>query len=165
MKPLLKKEINIEAKSCRLIFLFSLISKVIKKLIHDQPQDHLQISELLYTYQSGFRAIHFTDTCLTQLSDMILNGAENEKYRGAILISFSLISKTALILKSSSLISQTVNRGFLVLLGNAFSGTGTIDCERFILGPLLVLLYFKDIPQALRTSPVFLCADGTIIFY
>ena len=46
-------------------------------------QDYLQRNELLYSYKSGFRA---TYTCLSQLTDMILNGAENGKYRGMILI-------------------------------------------------------------------------------
>ena len=38
-------------------------------------------------YQSDFRANHFTDTCLSQLTEMTLNGAENGKYAGMTLIS------------------------------------------------------------------------------
>ena len=40
----------------------------------------------MYIYQSGFRADHSTDTCLSQLTDMILNTAGNEKHTGMILI-------------------------------------------------------------------------------
>ena len=66
VKPLFKKGINTEAKNYRPISLLPLISKVTEKSIHDQTQDYLQRSELLYSYQSGFRANHSTDTCLSQ---------------------------------------------------------------------------------------------------
>ena len=64
VKPLFKK--SIEAKNYRPISLLPLISKVIEKSIHDQTQDYLQRSELLYSYQSGFRANHSKETCLSQ---------------------------------------------------------------------------------------------------
>ena len=41
---------------------------------------------MLYSYQSGFRANHSTDTCLSQLTDLILNGGENGKHTSVILI-------------------------------------------------------------------------------
>ena len=41
---------------------------------------------MLYSYQSGFRANHSTDICLSQLTDMILNGVKNGKYTSMILI-------------------------------------------------------------------------------
>ena len=85
-KPLFKKGIKTKAKSYRPISLLPLISKVIEKSIHDQTQDYFQKNELLYSYQSGYRANHSTDTCLSQLADMILNGAENGKHAGVILI-------------------------------------------------------------------------------
>ena len=39
--------------------------------------DYLQRNELLYSYQSRFRANHLTDACLSQLTDMTLISAEN----------------------------------------------------------------------------------------
>ena len=88
MKPLFKKGIKTEAKNYRPISLLSLISKAIEKSILDQTQDYLQRHELLYSYQSGFRANHSTDTCLSQLTDLILSGAENGKHTGMVLIDF-----------------------------------------------------------------------------
>ena len=61
-------------------FLLYLISKVIEKLTHDQTQDYLQRNRLLYIYQSVFRANHSTDICLSSLTDVILNDAENGKH-------------------------------------------------------------------------------------
>ena len=80
IKPLFRKGIKTEAKNYRPICLLPLISKVIEKSIHDQTQDYLQRNELLYSYQSSFRANHSTDTCLSQLTDTILIGAENGKH-------------------------------------------------------------------------------------
>ena len=59
----------------------TLISKVIEKSIQD-PAGYFQINGLMYIYQLGFSANHFTDTCLSRLTEMILNG----KHAGMILI-------------------------------------------------------------------------------
>ena len=81
-----KKGSKNEAKNYRPISLLPLISKVIEQSIQNQTQDYLQKNVLLYSYQSGFRAPNSTDTCLPQLTDMILNGAENGNYTGMISI-------------------------------------------------------------------------------
>ena len=39
-------------------------------------QEYLHRNELLYIYQLGLRANHFTVKCLSQLTDMILNSAD-----------------------------------------------------------------------------------------
>ena len=73
--------------SCKLgISPLPLMSKMVEKSVHDHTLYYLQRNELLYSYQSGFKAIHSTDTCLFQVNDMILNGAENGKHTGMILI-------------------------------------------------------------------------------
>ena len=97
IKRLFKKGIKTEAKNYGPSSLLPLISKVIEKSIHDQTQDYLQRNELLYSYQSGFRANHSTDTYLSQLNDMILNGAENGKHAGMILIDFQKAFDTLII--------------------------------------------------------------------
>ena len=43
-------------------------------------QEYLQRNELLNIYQPGFRANHSTDTCLSQLTKMVLNGSETGKH-------------------------------------------------------------------------------------
>ena len=55
---------------------------MIEKLI----QNYLQWNKLFYIYQSGVNASGSTDTYLTRLPNMILNGAENGKHTGIILI-------------------------------------------------------------------------------
>ena len=59
------------------ISLLPLTSKVIGKSLQYQTKDYLQRNELLYSYQSRFRANHLTDACLSQLTDMTFISAEN----------------------------------------------------------------------------------------
>ena len=86
IKPLFRKGIKTEAINYRPVSLLPLIPKVIKKSFHDQTQDYLQRNGLLYIYQSGFRANHSVDTCLSRLTEIILYGADNGKHTGMILI-------------------------------------------------------------------------------
>ena len=64
---MLKRGIKTEAQNYRPISLLPLISKVIVKLVHKPTHDYPQRDKLLYIYQSGYRANHFTDTCLSQI--------------------------------------------------------------------------------------------------
>ena len=67
---------------------------MIEKSVHKQTRDYLQRNEFPYIYLSGFRANHSTYTCLSRLTDMILNGAENRKHTGMILINLQKASGT-----------------------------------------------------------------------
>ena len=89
IKPLFKKAIKTEAKSYRFISLLPVILMVMQKLMHYQIQDYLQRNQQLYSYQSGFWANHPSDTHLPQLTDMILNSAENGKHTSMILINLN----------------------------------------------------------------------------
>ena len=71
LKPLYKKGSVTEPCNYRPISLLPLISKVIEKVIHDQTSTFLNLKNLLYTYQSGFRKNHSTDFCLSYLNDKI----------------------------------------------------------------------------------------------
>ena len=125
-----------------------------EKSIHEQTQDYLQRNELLYSYQSGFRANHTTDTCLSQLTGIILNGAENGKHTGMILIdlqrAFYFLDHKILLnkMKCIGFLDQTIkwfhsyftNRAFFVSLGTIFSEGGNISGglpQGSRLGPLL----------------------------
>lgn len=91
------------------------MTKVIEKSIHNQTKYALERYELFCIYQSVFRVNDSTDTCLPQLTDIILSSAENEKYRGVILIILLI-----------SMFSYLIIRTFLVSLGNIFPEAGTV---------------------------------------
>ena len=96
-------------------------------------------NELLYTYLSGFRVNHSTNTTLlSRLTDMILNGAENRKHTSTILIDLQtafdtldhkiLLDKMECISFSDETLtwfySYLTNRTFFVSSDNVFSEAG-----------------------------------------
>ena len=81
-----KKGSTTEPKNYRPISLLPLISKLIKKIIHEQTQKYLSGHNISYKYQSGFRTNHSTETCLSYLNNKILQGFDQGKITGMILI-------------------------------------------------------------------------------
>ena len=65
LKPIYKKGSLTGASNYRPISFLPLISKVIKKVIHDQTSAFLNSRHLLNNYQSGFRKNHSTDLFLS----------------------------------------------------------------------------------------------------
>ena len=125
---------------------------------------------------------HSTDTCLSRLTDMNLNDTENRKHTGMILIdlqeAFDIIDHTILLDKMKYigftdktkkwLHSYLTDRAFFVSLDNEFSEAETLNSgvpQGSILGPLLLLLYINDIPQALSNSHTYVLSYDTSIFY
>ena len=86
LKPIYKNSSLTEASNYRPISLLLLISKVIKKVIHNQTSAFLNSRNLLYNYQSGFRKNHSADFCLSFLNDKILKGFDQGLITGMILI-------------------------------------------------------------------------------
>ena len=66
--------------------LLQLVSKIIERTIHDQTMNFLSDSNVLYKYQSGFRNIHSTDTCLSYFHDKITKGFDSGLLTGMVLI-------------------------------------------------------------------------------
>ena len=135
LKPIYKKGSLTEASNYRPISLLPLISKVIKKVIHDQTSAFCNPRNLLYNYQSGFRKNYCTDYCLSFLNDKILKGFNQGLVTGMILIdlqkAFDTIDQDILLQKLYAncfskysvnwFRSYLTNRTFLVNLRNSFS--------------------------------------------
>ena len=177
LKPQYKKGSRTEPKNFRPISLLPLLSKLIEKTIHDQVQNYCNENNIFFSFQSGFRGKHSTDTCLTYLHDKILKGFDEGLLTGMIAIDLQkafdtidheiLLSKMPLLGFSNNTIewfrSYLSNRTFHVSLNSYMSSAGKIICgvpQGSILGPLLFLLYINDMPQAVETD-LFLYADDT----
>ena len=177
LKPQYKKGCRTEPKSFRPISLLPLLSKLIEKKIHDQVQNYCNENNIFFSFQSGFRGKHSTDTCLTYLHDKILKGFDEGLLTGMIAIDLPkafdkidheiLLSKMPLLGFPNNTIewfcSYLSNRTFHVSLNSHVSCAGKIICgvpQGSILGPLLFLLYINDMPQAVETD-LFLYADDT----
>ena len=94
LKPLFKKGPALVPKNYRPISLLPLLSKLFEKIIHMQTQDYLNENNILYKYQSGFRAKHSPDTCLSLLNDKILTGIDNGMLSGMVLIALKKMFDT-----------------------------------------------------------------------
>ena len=181
LKPLFKKGSKDDPKNYRPISLLPQLSKIIEKIIHGQVQKYLDEKKILYRYQSGFRAHHSTDTCLSYLSDKILQGFEAKMFTCMILFDLQkafdtidhkiFLDKMACLGFSNSTIlwfkSYLQDRSFTVNIGKEFSNDGNLSCgvpQGSILGPLVFLLYVNDMARAVDCELLLYADDSCLIF-
>ena len=151
-------------------------------MVHVQTEKFLNENKILYVNQSGFRPKHSTETCLTHLSDSIIQGCDKGLHTGMILIDLQkafdtinydiLLDKMVFLKFSPSTISwfrsYLTSRSFIVNVDSAFSEPADLVCgvpQGSILGPLLFLIYINDLPQAVKDSDIRLYADDTCISF
>ena len=136
-----------------------LISKVLERVIHDQTNAFLKGNNLLYNYQSVFRTDHSTNLCLSLLTDKIVKGFDEGLLTGMILIAFNTINHEIFLKKLKAMgfsercitwfKSYLSERIFFISIQKQLSDYGRISCgvpQGSILGLLLFLIYFNDIP-------------------
>ena len=71
VKPLYKKNSNLDVGNYRPVSILSVVSKILEKAIYIQLEAYLVKNNIIYNYQSGFRSSFSTDTCLIHLLDHI----------------------------------------------------------------------------------------------
>ena len=157
------------------------MSKVLERIVHEQTMEFLDKLNILYKSQSGFQKNHYTDCCVSYLTDEISKGFDSGLLTGVILIdlqkAFDTIDHNILLLKMPSLgFSREVidwyksylsSRKFHVNVHDKFSTSADLRCgvpQKSILGPLLFLLYINDMPQAVDCD-LFLYADDTCLLF
>ena len=104
LKPLFKKGSKSDPTNYRPISLLPAVSKIIEKTIQIQTQENLDKNDLLYKYQSGFRANFSTDSCLAQLTDFMLRRVDKGFHTEMVLVdlqkAFDTLDYTVLLQKT-----------------------------------------------------------------
>ena len=67
VKPLYKKNSNLEVGNYRPVSILRIVSKILERAVYVQLEIFLVDNNILYDYQSGFRRSYSTDTCLIHL--------------------------------------------------------------------------------------------------
>ena len=86
VKPLYKKNSNLEVGNYRPVSILSIVSKILERAVYVQLENFLVDNNILYDYQSGFRRSYSTDTCLIHLLDHIKINNSLGLYTGMILL-------------------------------------------------------------------------------
>ena len=72
VKPLYKKNSNLDVGNYRPVCILSVVSKIFEKAIYIQLETtYLVENNIIYDYQSGFRSSFSTNTCLIHILDHI----------------------------------------------------------------------------------------------
>ena len=84
IKPLYKKNSNLDVGNYRPVSILSVVSKILEKAIYIQLEAYLVKNNIIFDYQSGFRSSFSTDTCLIHLLGHIKMKIANGLYTGMI---------------------------------------------------------------------------------
>ena len=107
LKPIYKKGKKTDPSNYRPILLLSMITKVIERIVRDQLNTFLSESDILYKSQSGFRANHSKNPCLSYLMDKVLKGFDENVLTGMILAdlqkTFETINREVLLQKRKAI--------------------------------------------------------------
>ena len=178
VKPLYKKGSRLDVGNYRPVSILPTISKIMERAVYLQMEKHLKDKNILYEFQSGFRASYSTDTCLINLQDGIRIDISQGKYVGMVLMdlqkAFDTVDHDILLEKLDSMgfdnhkwfESYLKGRKQMVVANDVSSETGTVTCgvpQGSILGPLLFLCYVNDMPISVKCKLLLYADDSALI--
>ena len=170
-----------ELGNYRPISILPAISKIYEKVIYKRLYNFLQLNDIFYSSQYGFRSKHSTIHAVTEFIEDIVQGYEDKEHTLAVYIdlskAFDTINHEILIKKLCHygvrghalewFKNYLSNRKQYVAISNHRSQTKTITCgvpQGSILGPLLFIIYTNDLPNCLHKSHPILFADDTTVY-
>ena len=161
--------------------IFNLLTKFFEKLMQKRLSQFLEICEVLFCMQFGFRTGHSTDHALISFTETIKSSLEKHRLGCGIFIDLQKVFDTVnhdILLKKlehygirgtalSWFQSYLSNRKQFVSINGHSSSLTNISCsvpQGSVLGPLLFLIYINDLPNSSQFLSSFLFADDTNIY-
>ena len=171
-----------ETGNYRPISLLSNVDKIFEKLVHKRMTNYLEVNNILYKNQFGFRHKNSTIHSLICLTENIRNAIEKGNLACGIFIDLQKAFDTV---DHEILLNKLYNYGFRGVCNDWLRSylTGRLqfvqiagECSSHkkvihgvpqgsVLGPLLFLIYINDLPNSLCSGQPYIFADDTALLY
>ena len=176
--PIFKKNDKSLCENYRPISLLSNLSKLFERAMHNRIYKFLEISDVLYDLQFGFRKRYSTNHALLSIVEGVREQLDNKTFACGVFIdlekAFDTVNHKILLQKldhygirgitNKWFSSYLSNRKQKVSLAGISSEYREISCgvpQGSILGPLLFLIYINDMNKAVKYSLTHHFADDT----
>lgn len=182
VSPIYKDGEKSKFTNYRPISVLPVISKILERCVYKQLIEHLESHNLLSPQQYGFRKKRSTETASVMFLDDIHRAMDSGKITGALFIdlskAFDTVSHYSILDKLPGygisgkeyewFVDYLFGRTMKVAYNGALSSSKEITCgvpQGSILGPLLFLLHFNEIPALLKHCQILMYADDTVLYY
>ena len=180
--PIHKKQSKVYYTNYRPISLLSNIEKIIEKLTYKRLSNFLDINNLIYSLQFGFRPKHSTTHALINLTESIRQSLDEGSFGCGIFVylqkAFDTVDHKILLHKlgyygirgicNDWFKSYLSDRKQFVSINGYNSHLMPVDCgvpQGSVLGPLLFLIYINDLHKAIQYCKVHHFDDDTSFSY